>query len=353
MEPINAEGLQLVRVSEDRVVLKRGLQEVLFEGPEVASVSEAVLQLADGTRSAAECVSAFPGPMRPIVEQVLQRLLRLRMLEPQTETNSSATLDREQEAFYWNFGPVAQKAPARLAATRVLVLGTNRISLAIVHSLLELGVGEVTLAGQRILDHLAPCAAELQRSQASADVRLRRLVEAPPPDDWMNYELICATSEWGEVDVLLESNRIALAARRPYLPVWFSDLVGYLGPLNIPFETPCFRCFGLRRDANDPHYEIGRIVRQQSSAQRTQKTGAGLLPPMARILGEVAALEIAKHLGGFVPSDTLGRVIELNLISFQGLVRRLLKVPRCPECSDLTFRNPKAITIGPQIPTET
>jgi bacteriocin biosynthesis cyclodehydratase domain-containing protein len=288
-----------------------------------------------------------------MVEQMLQRLLRLRMLERQTETNTSAGPDGEQQAFYWNFGSMGQKAPARLAASRVLVLGTNRISLAAVHALLEMGVGEVALARQRILDHVEPCVAELRRWQTSGDIRLRQLAEVPSPDEWLHYELICATSEWGEVDVLLESNRIALAAKRPYLPVWFADLVGYLGPLNIPFETPCFRCFGLRRDANDAHYEIGRTVREQLSVQPTQNAGAGLLPPMARILGGVTALEIAKHLGGFVPSDAVGRVIELNLVSFQGLVRRLLKVPRCPECSDLVFRNPKAITIGPQIPTET
>ena len=45
-------------------------------------------------------------------------------------------------------------------------------------------------------------------------------------------------------------------------------------------------------------------------------------------------MEALKFLAGYPPCDVAGRMIELNLISFSATVRRILKVPRCPDCSD-------------------
>jgi hypothetical protein len=71
---------------------------------------------------------------------------------------------------------------------------------------------------------------------------------------------------------------------------------------------------------------------------------------MAGVIGEIAAIETAKCLGQFVPIDAVAAVIELNLISFSSTVRRILKIPRCPECSDVMLHSQKVLTRGPQIP---
>jgi hypothetical protein len=75
-----------------------------------------------------------------------------------------------------------------------------------------------------------------------------------------------------------------------------------------------------------------------------------MLPPMAAIVGQIAAMEAAKALGGFAPPDAVGRSIEVNLVSFQTSVRRVLKVPRCPDCSRVMRRTARVLEHGPQIP---
>ncbi len=336
-------SLRFIRISDDRVVFKRGVHELLFEGREIASLAEHLLRLIDGTRNWDQVVAAFPGPLRPPVQQMLDDLLRRRMFDEDGQDDPTSAVP-PSDAFYWNFGPQASKAATALAAARVLVVGVNRVGLAAARSLRELGVGGVTLVHDAVLDQLG---ADELPSDCDRDIpRLSHMAEARALS---HYSIVAATSDFGETDALLEVNRASLAARCAYLPAWFSDLVGFVGPLNVPFETPCFQCFRLRRDANDPRYEITRAVRRHLTAEPSSPRSPGLLPPMWNILGAITALEIAKYVGRFAPSDTVGRLLELNLISFQSVVRRVLKVPRCPQCSDLTARSKKAITRGPKI----
>ncbi len=341
--------VQLIRVSDNRAVFKRGVREVLFEGPDVAGLAERLLILADRQGNVEQVVEAFPGPARPVVLHMIQELTRRRILGEGGPQSAPAPGEEEQFAYYSNFGPSGSEVPALLAASSVLLVGVNRIGTALAQALHQLGVGRIAVAGHVALDSPHP-AAEQRLAEGPAPGALQRLSEVPGDRDLGEFHLLCATSESGEPEALLEINRTALVVGLPYLPAWFSDLLGFVGPLNVPFETPCLRCYRLRRDSNDPRHEVTRAVRRQLAANSRDSAPPGLLPPMADILGQVAALEAIKYLGRFAPPDTIGHLLELNLVSFRSVVRRLLKVPRCPECSDLTVRGPKAITRGSQIP---
>jgi bacteriocin biosynthesis cyclodehydratase domain-containing protein len=93
-----------------------------------------------------------------------------------------------------------------------------------------------------------------------------------------------------------------------------------------------------------------RALREHRLENGAVPDASGVLAPMISAVAGIAAMEVAKRVGGFVPTDTAGRIVELNLVSFACDVRRVLKVPRCPECSDMTRRPAVALTLGPQIP---
>jgi bacteriocin biosynthesis cyclodehydratase domain-containing protein len=126
--------------------------------------------------------------------------------------------------------------------------------------------------------------------------------------------------------------------------------VGYVGPLTEPYETACLRCYQLRVESNSTHPEVLRALRDAREDRGPVPDAAGLLPPMAAAIGAVAAMEVVKRLSGVAASDAVGRVVELNLVSFASHVRRVLKLPRCPECSGVTRRGAVALAVGPQIP---
>jgi bacteriocin biosynthesis cyclodehydratase domain-containing protein len=262
--------------------------------------------------------------------------------------------DSLQSSFYQNFGQLARDAHPKLQAAQVFILGSNLIARTLVRSLLEMGVGRVTVARHPVLDnHVMPVNwnGEEGAPAVSDEARARfRLRETPPSDEELAAAtLVCAACDLGEVEALLEANRAALRVRKLFLPVWVSNMVGYVGPLNYPHETACLRCYWLRADSNNSKYELYRSVRRHISEHSEAREATGLLPPMAGVVGEIAAMEVAKAVGNFVPSDTVARLIEINLVSFQSKVRRVLKVPRCPDCSEVMARSSMTLTHGPQI----
>jgi bacteriocin biosynthesis cyclodehydratase domain-containing protein len=339
--------LQYIRVSADRAVLKRGKAELMLSGEGAHSILEALMELLDGSHSRAEIVSRFPEDQQEEVDALLTGLLQRRLITDQPEPNAGAlSLDSLQANFWRNFGAPAKEARERLRNASFVVVGSNLITRALVRSLLDMGAGGVTLVDHHILNNeLAP-----MHQESVADSRLSRVPELPPDAELTNTALLCAASDFGSSEALLEINRAALRVQKPYLPVWLSDLMGYVGPLTYPRESACLRCFHARAESNNPNWEATRAVERHMSSRGAHGAGAGLLPPMASILGEIGATEMTKFIAGFPPPDTVGRIIEINLVSWASTVRRVLKIPRCPDCSEMMKKATHAITLGSLIP---
>jgi len=339
--------LQYIRVGADGVVLKRGGIEILLRGEGVHSVIEALLPLLDRGHSREQVLESFPEDQRAEIDQLLSGLLQRRLITTDPEPPAEElSLNSLRSSFWWNFGDTSRDAPNRLAQAKFVVVGANLITRALLRSLLDTGVGHVTLVDHAVLNNeVAPV-----HLNSAAGQRLSRVPELPSEEDLADVSLLCAASDFGQSDALLEINRLALRLKKPFLPIWLGELVGYVGPLNHPYESACLRCFRARAESNNPDYEAARAVRRHTEENPQFRFSTGLLPPMAAILGEIAAAELVKFIAGFPPCDTVGRIIEINLVSFSSAVRRVLKIPRCPDCSEIMAKATKAITLGPLVP---
>jgi bacteriocin biosynthesis cyclodehydratase domain-containing protein len=352
-----AKNLQMIRLRDNSVLLKRGIHELLLEGEDALPLVEQLLLVLDDAHTREEIANSFPAPRRADIHNLLNMLVQRRLItEEREEPDDAQGADPLQTSFYWNFGQSVTDVPERLRTQKVLVVGSNLISRSIIRSLLEIGIGEVLLLEHPILsNHLTPLNPdnaydEMQSNSRPPNNRFSVLSNLPADLNWDEISLVCATSDLGEADALLDMNRLALNAKKPFLPVWLNDLIGYVGPLNFPFETACFKCYRLRVDSQQEKRELSSARRKYIAVEPAMRAGAGFLPPMAGILGEIAAMETLKCLGQFIPIDVAASIIEVNLISFSSTVRRVLKIPRCPECSDVMRHSQKALTRGPQIP---
>ena len=315
-----AEHLELIELDGEQVVFKRGPHELLVSGPAAAELAPGVLERLDGSRSLEEIVAEFPNDQRDDVLELLQALAARRLVG---EPDGDRSADARQAEFYWHFGVAPGE---RLALARVLLVGANDLTAELARALGQLHVEAVRVVGAPALD-TAP--------------------GAPPPvsaEDVAWATAVCAASETGAVEALVDVNRMALAAGVPFLPLWLDGMVSYTGPLNHPFETACLRCLLLRLDANDPRFETTRAIRARPGA-----APAAVLPPMLAVPAQIAAIKLANLIVGFAPGDVAGRLIEISLVSFRSDVRRVLKVPRCPECGEPSRRAAPSLTQGPQI----
>lgn len=141
--------------------------------------------------------------------------------------------------------------------------------------------------------------------------------------------------------ILAEHNEWALAQGRPWLPVILDDAGRcVVGPSIRPHSSACFRCYALRRAANFPDR---RIVQDLTTA-RPVGVDAPATDPMG--LGWfVAALAVEKVVERIALGDhsTMSRpggfaVLERSHPGVSVEEHRVLRVPRCPECSTTTER---------------
>src|SRR4051794_11707536 len=134
-----AAGLQLIPVSADRVVLKRGVSELLLKGPAVEQVLEPLVRMLHEGCSREQIVESYPANLQPEVQDLLRKMLERRLIAehgnlPAVNGNQTASL---QSFFWWNFGEMGQNAPSRLEQSTVLLVGSNLISRSVVRSLSE------------------------------------------------------------------------------------------------------------------------------------------------------------------------------------------------------------------------
>src|SRR5215218_596321 len=100
--PMGIRSPQLIRVSDEQIVLKRGVHELLISGPEAAKVAGMVV---DGLRDAADLddlLTNIPESLRPAAEQLL-RTLRARRLVNDGEVASpepGLAADSPQRTFF-------------------------------------------------------------------------------------------------------------------------------------------------------------------------------------------------------------------------------------------------------------
>jgi bacteriocin biosynthesis cyclodehydratase domain-containing protein len=333
-------GVQLVPVADDRVVVKRGLTEMLVSGPSVTPVVERLLVLLDGSRDADGILTAFPPEISPVAGELLSALEARQLLRTVDPISPPIAGRSAIQPMLEQLGVDAEAVVARLAGARVTLVGRNRVATAIAADLAEMGVQTVGIVAHPQLDTLAETPAFAKASDE--------------PD------LVIATSELGRPEAFFSVNRDAVAADRPFLPAWITGTQAHVGPLVVPGESACLRCAdlaGALRDRDDEPAADGRadLPDGTSNGRATYPGIRNAAVWKADLLGHVVAAEVFKYLVRTLPSDVTGRLIRLDLDgsaggSFGGTARRVMKVPRCPDCSDAARHGAPAVLAGPQIP---
>jgi bacteriocin biosynthesis cyclodehydratase domain-containing protein len=300
---LSARGMRIARLGSDEAIAKKGLAEVRCRFPGIADVLERVAELADGGISEDVLVESFPPRIRSEVG-LLVRSLRVRGFFNKAEDHV--------DSFWSSVGELAPNASGRLAEASAMVIGDGPLADSTASALAACGVGRVDTGS-----------------------------DMPKAG---NHDLWCAAVEGPADPSLLAVAERALSIGVVFLPTWIDDLCIRVGPMTHPFDTACLHCYLLRADSNDPEREVHRLLRQHGNSDG----GAGFLPPMPSVAGQIAGMEAVKYLGG-LPVTTTGQVIEMSLVPFRCDVRRVLRVPRCPMCSGVTRQGAPTVAVDPQL----
>lgn len=323
---------------------------------------------ADGFDTAA-LLDGLEGGARGEMEQVLRLLLDREMLVdaalPAPDGPAGAARYEPQRLYFSHFDgapagdgtPLAGPRPAadgreaqrRLAASSVAVLGLGQAGSAVARALALAGVGRLRLADALPVRHEDVWAGafyeaeDVGRPRADAlRERLGRLnehvhAEPVPWEPGDPADRVRALVEGCSLGVLCPDsfhprayeavNEACLAAGTPWINRRALGFEVTVGPLVVPGESPCYRCFDLRLLSNLLDADERRKLHGYLD-DGTLHTGA--LPVAPGV--EVLVTESLKRLSGFRAPATLGHVVFLSAAGGDVRRRPVLRIPRCPAC---------------------
>jgi bacteriocin biosynthesis cyclodehydratase domain-containing protein len=346
--PLQLLPVQIIETSAG-VLLKRGAVEVRVLGPGATELVNTIIHAASepGITTAQIC-ALFAEPDQPRVRDFVELLLSRRVLvDVDSETSAGTGLSETPlDVFYWQLGVSSRDAKRSLDQAAIAVAGVNEVSMHLARSLLACGVSRLTVIDDPTLRNMqffeddGPLLAD-RWGPLPTPVALHEWTEEPGVE---SVGCIVATSDFGGLYFMRRWNELCVEHERRFLPVVLQDLVGHVGPLVVPGETPCFECAYLRRNAQqqDPMWH-----RASELVALEGQSIIGYHPAMPSVLGGVAAVELTTSLLPTTLGPAVGRVLELRLLGGEMTSHAVLRLPRCPVCSQLSRRSPVRATREP------
>jgi len=283
-------------VESGRSTLRYAGSVLEFEGAAAERLLPYLLPLLDGTRTVDEVVAELGGAARPAVEHALSLLRAHDLLTAPVPGEAAADARRTAEllAAIDVAGRTCAELHACLRAAEAHVLGRSRVAETVGRLLQAGGVGSVE-------------ALEWDGDPPASGLA----IAAPAP---------------AEVERLERWNARALSAGTVWLPVLpFDGRLAAVGPLVVPGETACHRCFRLRRDST-----IAPVPDKATG----DYPGS---PALDASLAGLAAITALRALAG-APADA-GELLALELVPALRCTRHVVyRVPRCPACSPAARR---------------
>jgi thiazole/oxazole-forming peptide maturase SagC family component len=330
---------QLIK-TPNGMVIKRGCSEVKINGENAVEIIQLILSatLNDGATKTEIC-QLVAAPDRATIAMLVDQLTARRILVPYTEpTSNREKTESSLDIFYWNFGLNTAQVTAKLNSAKITIIGINTISRRLVNALIETGIENFEVVDYPLLRNL-----DLFDED---DLLLSDQwpLTAKPALDFTQWaesleqrELGClvATTDLGGQQLMREWNEFCFRRNCHFFPIVLQDLIGYLGPMVIPGETPCYECLYTRQNAHMVDAQTRRLA--EYVAFEGQFT-IGFHPTMANMLADIAAMELTKFYAGSPLPWRVGTLLEVNLLNTRIEPRRILKIPRCAVCSSVANR---------------
>lgn len=323
----------------------------MLSGEFVASQLPNLLNQLHGGRLVRDLMGSVDEGFRPELEEFLMLMLEKKILYEEGNGRDPVGVGHHENAYWRLYGPGPAQAWDCLQASTVIVAGLGGTGLSIARTLAASGVGTLVLVDPHSVQHSDAVwgydvdglgqpraeivAAELSKQKRGTTKPVVASVEQLP--DW-EHMVSSATIVVlaGDSMSLAGYDRTNAACLRHGIR-WVSARIdrsrGIIGPFVIPEQTACFTCFELRNRANSDqpadHEALHRYWRKVEDCAHDWPT----IAPFSNIIGNFVALDVLRVLASNDLSAVHGRVLHLELHTFESRFHEILKLPRCPSCT--------------------
>jgi molybdopterin-synthase adenylyltransferase len=342
---------------QDRLVFMSEGRRLVFTGSAFASFVEHVVPLLDGAHALEEIQTRTKEIFDPAeLERFLRLLQENRVVEDaelvRFPDGASARL-APQIAYLREVSTDPAGILDRLAHAEVTVVGLGPVGAVASTALAAAHVGKIRCVDSATVSAADPALAQIfglgDVGRSRAEVTRARIEAVSPStsvevvtdelvtrDDVAGVvessDFVLACLDPGLASTTYKLNRVRLAQRKPWSTATVSAFEGIVGPTVAPFETACYLCYRMRQVAGTDDPEAALDDLRDEDESKTDRSGyRENLPFGAGIVGQMLALEAFKALIGGMPS-TMGRILTIDLRTFDVSHHVVLRKPWCPAC---------------------
>jgi bacteriocin biosynthesis cyclodehydratase domain-containing protein len=340
-----AQGLDLLFIGDNEVLVQFGTRSrpsELLRDSELTGVLRRVLYpLKHGVAAREALLGQFDIAEREEAETLLNGLIEKGIVT----TRSTSPVDQ-----YLGFSVEQDR---HLAEARVAVIGAGPLGARIAHSLVQHGVGYIRLLDERAADDLwrtfLPLATMVSppdgqaAQEALRDLLLRvGIAEVSTTEGGFGPDGVTAAVADVDLAVLATEqphprlahlvNRACLRADRPWLTAGIDGNVGLIGPLFLPPETACYNDFETLARSTRPDPAMDRAYHRYLLNRGTGSFFPGLPSYADVVSGFTVVGTVQQLLRG--TSHLLARLVSIDFETMQVDVEDVLRLPRCPVCSE-------------------
>jgi bacteriocin biosynthesis cyclodehydratase domain-containing protein len=349
-----AEGLDLVLISDDELLIQFGLRSrpsELLRDQDVSGILGRIIgRVLRGPATVIELLGQVPSSHERDALTLVADLVERGVLADV----ASSPVDQ-----YLRFTFTGQP---RLADGQIALIGAGPLGTRVAQSLLQHGISAITLLDDRLINDTwqvyAPFRFSEPQAGQRADVVLRE--HLGPTARALNASLDAAGIEqlMAQADLVIVAleqpdlrtthlvNRYAIRERQPWLLAAIDGNFGLVGPLFIPVETACYNDYRTLAFAATPNRGMARKHREHLLDHRGTGTFFAGLPAYAEIVAGHTALA-AVHFLLRGTCFALGRVMAIDFDRMQIDVEDVLKLPRCPVCGTQKAAYRPTVTVSP------
>jgi bacteriocin biosynthesis cyclodehydratase domain-containing protein len=340
-----SEGLDLVLISDNEVLVQFGTRsypsELLRDTDLTGTLGRLIGRLLQGPVNLRDLLTGLRAEEQAEARILIDDLLQRGIL---AEVSKSPV---EQYISY------AFTGVSRLAECSVSLLGAGPIGVRLAHSLLQHGIGRITLLDDRKVNDLwytflplGPDGDHSDGGPAHQALRDRLLAAGYTGVESLDAQLDAAGVETAvsRADVTVVAleqpdlrlahlvNRFCIRNRKPWLLAIVDGNFGRVGPLFIPVHTACYNDYRTldAATANTANPGMARKYHQHILKRGAASFFPGL-PAYAEIVAGYTSLALV-HFLLRNSSFALGRVLTIDFDRMLIDVEDVLKLPRCPVC---------------------
>ncbi|QPJ60712.1 MAG: hypothetical protein G3M70_01930 [Candidatus Nitronauta litoralis] len=161
------------------------------------------------------------------------------------------------------------------------------------------------------------------------------LKPSSPDFEETNIDLLIPVSEKLDFKLFSDINSFCHAMGIKFCCMAIESDKALLGPMVIPFQSPCIACLKSRYFAHEK--ALPHLNDIKNSEEREINIGISEnIDPFVSVMAGEMVLEITRYLTGIAPPKTIGGVYEYSGLSPIPKRHQIFKVPGCMECSHKT-----------------